>query len=450
MLLNPAHWLPRERKIAITGIAGGGKTVFLTSLLSHLAEHDPDHFVFGQHARARDFRELAFRAGYGGPFRLERARDNLSRRQSWPAKTRDCSHFRCEFRRSDQRFSRQRLHFFDLPGERIADAAIAACESYAEWSDHTIKHLEDRSSYADAAGDYLALQKFKELDEELLLRTYRETLAKLILGFKPLVAPSTFLLDPLGDTPKGQTIEELAGERLSGLEPEGGNPGEFAPMAARARKRFPELATRMTRAYRRYRRELALPVFGELREAERLIVLVDIPSLLLGGDGRYNDNRQMLDDLFEALRPGSLLGARLLGLLGIKLWPLERVAFVASKADMVLPEDVENGRLVGLLRGMADRSRHKIPGVRCEWFAASACVSTRSGHESNTLIGRPGHQPADAAELEFEVSRLPETWPRAWEPGEYAFYRVHPNAPRNLQIPPPHLGLDRVFDFIAG
>lgn len=449
MLLNPASWFPRERKIAITGIAGGGKTVFLTSLLSHLAEHDPHHFVFGQHARVRDFRELPFQARYGGPFRLERARDNLSRRQSWPAKTRDCSHFRCAFRTPDQRWNTTRLHFFDLPGERIADAAIAAFENYADWSDHTLRHLEDRSSYADAAGAFLKLQRVRELDEETLLRGYRETLARLILSYKPLVAPSTFLLDPLGDVPKGQSVEELAGERLCGLEPEGGLPGEFAPLNARARKRFPELMATMARAYRRYRRELALPVFGELREADRLIVLVDIPSLLLGGDGRYNDNRQILDDLFEALRPGSLLGARLLSLLGIKLWPLQRVAFVAAKADMVLPEDVENGRLVGLLRGMTERSRHKVPGVKCEWFAASACVSTRSGSEPGTLIGRPAHEAFEAPELEFGVSELPDAWPRSWEPGDFAFYRVHPNAPRNLQIPPPHIGLDRVFDFIV-
>ncbi len=450
MLLNPASWFVQDRKIAVTGIAHSGKTAFLTSLLSHLAEHDPHHFVFGQGARVRDFRELPFQARYGGPFRLDRARDYLARRQAWPGKTRDCSHYRCSFRRSDWSFRQSRLHFFDLPGERIADAAIAAFENYADWSDHTLRHLEDHSGYHDAAKVFLRLQREKTLDAATLLGSYRLALANLILGFQPLISPSTFWLDVAGDQPRSRTAPEIAAERRSGLEPEGGHPGEFAPLSSRARKQHPDLAAEMARAYRRYRRQVALPVFDELRESDRLIVLVDVASLLVGGDGRYNDNRQILDDLFEALRPGSLLGARLLGLLGIKVWPLQRVAFVAAKADGVLPEDVENGRLIGLLRAMTERVRHKLPGVTCEWLAASACVSTRVGAAANTLVGRPAQYPADGPEMEFTVSRLPEIWPKSWSPGDFAFYRVHPTAPRNLQIPPPHLGLDRVFDFIAG
>lgn len=445
----PGDWLVAERKIALTGIAGGGKTVFLTALLSHLLEHDPYHFAFGRQAQVSKFKELRPRSGYGEAFRLDAARDFLARQRLWPAKTRDCSHYACQFQRSDRPYRASRLHFFDMPGERVADASVAGHEHYADWADHILQHLRDHSAYAQAAQPYFDLLSDKPLEEATLLHAYKLTLGRLILGYKPLISPSTFLLDQVGGVAQGSSPEALAQCRLSGLPAEGEVPGEFAPLDKAARQAQPELAARFAQAYKRYRQQVALPVFRELKSASRLIVLVDVPSLLVGGDGRYNDNRQMLHDLFEALRPGSWLAARLLAMLGLRSRPLERVAFVAAKADLVRPEDIENGRLSDLLQAMTNRARRLLPDVHCEWFAASACISTRRGQTPESLIGRPAHSAPEGPEMAFEVSALPQDWPAAWQPGEFAFYRVHPQAPRNLQIPPPHLGLDRIFDFIT-
>ncbi len=435
---------PIARKIAVTGIAGGGKTVFMTSMLSHLIEHDPYHFRFGSDARILNFRERKPAIRYGEHFRLDAFRDALSREQRWPSKTRDCAHYACEFRRSDWALRNCRLHFFDLPGERIADAAIAAHSSFAEWSDHLIKHLEAKSDYRAQAQEFLKLQKQENLAEETILTAYKTTLARLILSYKPLISPSTFLLDANAEPAREKEVDALATARASGLDGQ-----EFAPLNTRARKHNPALAKAFAIRYRAYRREIVLPVFEELKDADRLVVLVDIPSLLAGGDGRYNDNRQILNDLFDTLRPGSLLGARLLSLFGVNLWPLKRVAFVAAKADTVHPEDVENGRLHGLLRSMTDRARQMLPGVQCQWFVSSACLSTRPGNGTRSLIGRPANGNPEGAEMEFEVSEVPTKWPSAWEPGDFQFYRVLPQVPRNLQIPPAHIGLDRIFDFIS-
>lgn len=97
--------------------------------------------------------------------------------------------------------------------------------------------------------------------------------------------------------------------------------------------------------YKRYRKELAMPVFRELSSVKCLVVQIDIVSLLAGGVGRYNDNRQIFLDLFKTFRTDSSLGSRIMRL--FKLWSrrLERVAFVAVKADMVRPSDIENKKL---------------------------------------------------------------------------------------------------------
>ncbi|MCX7011086.1 MAG: YcjX family protein, partial [Candidatus Sumerlaeota bacterium] len=329
----------RERRIAVTGITHGGKTVFLTSLIHHLSEHDADEFRFGRRAQITEFREVRTRARYGEHFRYKAYLDRLARLGQWPEKTRDCLHYGCEFRRSDWRWIGSRLLFFDLPGERIADAAIAANPNYADWSEEILAHFADHSAYEEQAQPFLALQERAGLGLHELIGEYKRTLGRLILNYKPLISPSTFLLDPQGRPARGGTAEELAERQTAGLGPRtgGGAPREFAPLCAVARARHPMLAALMAQHYREYRRQIVLPIFGELLRAHRMIVLIDIPMLLAGGDGRFNDNRQILMNLFETLRPDSSLGGRLMRALTFWTRPLDRIALVAAKAASTNP-----------------------------------------------------------------------------------------------------------------
>lgn len=440
-----------ERRVAITGIANGGKTVFLTSLIHHLSEHDADDFRFGRRAQISEYHELTQRGGYGEQFRYQAYRDRLARMGAWPEKTRDCLYYGCEFRRSDWKWKTSRMHFFDLPGERIADAAIAAMPDYGEWSDAILGHFTDHSAYEEQAAPLLALLEKEYIKQEELIPEFKRTLGRLILKYKPLITPSTFLLDPMGRPASGASPQELAERQVAGLEAseEGLPRREFAPLSASARARHPALTELMASHYRDYRRELVLPVFNELLRANRLIVLVDIPTLLAGGDGRFNDNRQILMDLFEALRPDSSLGGKLMRALTFWTKPLDRIALVATKADIVHPSDIENGRMEKLLRSMTQRAARSLRGVEVECFVCSALVSTRPGSYDHTLIGRTVHNNPQRAEVEFHVSPLPEKWPPQWAAGQYSFVRVHPEFPQNHQFPPRQLGLDRVFDFIS-
>ena len=198
MMLN----FKKANKIAITGIAGGGKTVFLSSLLWQLAEFDDaDFHPFGQ-VKLSGWRELACKDSFGEVFPFDKYRDALARSRKWPDKTTDCYRFNCEYKRSDWKRLSQRLNFFDFPGERIADAAIAAYKDYGEWSDHILRHFESNSDYNAALAVYRQVLESGELDEAKVLLAYRRALACLILGYKPLVSPSVFLLDTNGDSSK--------------------------------------------------------------------------------------------------------------------------------------------------------------------------------------------------------------------------------------------------------
>ncbi len=434
-----------HRNVVVTGIAGGGKTVFLTSLISHLMEFGQGHFHIGKGTDISGFREKRTRKNWPPNFAHSTYREDLARGR-WPEKSTDCSEYICRFKRTDWLFHTQSISFFDFPGERIADAGIAAFSSYNDWSEHILAHFARHHDYIQAAGPYLEHMNKENISRETLLSQYRKTLAMLILAYKPLVSPSTFLLDRQGIPADPGPVDEIAAKRPAGISED----RQFAPLSEKARGKNPELARQMSLEYTRYRNEVALPVFDKISKAESLVVLVDIPSLLAGGVGRYNDNRQILLDLFEILRPRSEMGALLMRYLQFWRKSLDRVAFVAAKADLVHPMDIENKRMIGLLKMMTSRASEMLPQVKSGWFVCSACNSTYAVPGARRLKGRIARNNPEKEFKEYSVPELPKNWPENWKPGDYPFFRVLPDAPENYLIPPRHMGLDRVFEFISG
>lgn len=443
-MINNLFKLRDHNRVAITGIAGGGKTVFLTSLLSHLSEFGQSGFYLSRGVDIRDFRRVEPRSSWPPSFNHANFREDLANGR-WPEKTTDCSQYVCQFKRSDWKFYTQKMSFFDFPGERVADAAIAGFNDYGEWSDHILTHFKQHHGYARAAGEYLSYLQQEEISEQKLIGFYKQTLARLILDFKPLISPSVFLLDKKGVPASHGSVAEIAESRLVGIS----EVEQFAPLPSNLRKKYSRLSKKMAKFYRKYRNDVAMPVLGNIARAESLIVLVDIPSLLAGGVGRYNDNRQILLDLFESLRPRSDIGAMLMKYFTFWQKSLSRIAFVAGKADMVHPLDVENKRMVNLLKMMTDRAARMLPDVKSEWFVCSACHSTFPLEGMRRLKGKIAYNNPEKEFREYNVPELPEAWPENWNAGDYPFYKVYPDAPRNYLIPPRHSGLDRVFEFIS-
>lgn len=440
--------------IAVTGTSYCGKTMFLTSLLWQLLEFEDAKFHLGRQVAIRRFRDVTPR-GRTDVFPFVRNQDSIVTHGRWPEKTRDVYRFRCEFERSDASWWARRtqvLEFLDLPGERVADAAIAAYDDYGAWSDHLLEHFDSHGRYREAAGRFRGAAETAAASADDVVGAYRLALATFVLDFQPLVSPSVFLLDVEGRQAAAdsgrRTAEEqrraLADARLAGLD----GRSQFAPLPRSVREARPDLAKEMAGRYAAYRRTIVVPLFESLMASQSLVVLVDVPMLLHAGVKRYLDDRRIVFDLIEAMGEASAF-AGLWRTFGYRSNAIARVAFVATKADLVRPSDLADGRLVSLLRQMNARARNQLPHADVRWFACSACVSTRPGTEKDTLIGVPWDGDPRGSEWEFRVPPLPEAWPGDWNSADYGFPRVCPRTSPNVQIPPRHHQLDAVFDFVA-
>lgn len=446
-----------ECRVGVVGLYNSGKTVLLTSLVNHLQDHDPDRFPLGsRETKLRKFVTLPPDDGWEG-FPYAAARDALVTGGRWPGKTRDRSQFVCRFERSDWRFSDCLLKLYDLPGERIADAAMLG-RDFGAWSDHVHAGLAADAGSRALQAPYLDAVSRPDAPEADLLRAYKVGLANLILNFKPQVSPSAFLLDVKGQPARPDTPEALAEARFSGL----GEGQEFAPLPATVRAARPDLAALFASRYEEYVERLVRPAIQALRSCTALVVMVDVTMLLAGGVGMYDDTRLIVRDLLDVLSPGEhpVFGPLARGLSKVLLphqlrpgW-ITRLAFAAPKLDLVHPSDRD--RMSLLARRMVERYADSRDGLRFEFFNLSSVVSTRPLPIENGrrfLAGVPlrdadGKKVPPGPEQRFGVSALPDDWPADWRPGEYAFPDVYPRMPPRKDYPPEQVNLDRLAAFV--
>jgi predicted YcjX-like family ATPase len=192
-------------------------------------------------------------------------------------------------------------------------------------------------------------------------------------------------------------------------------------------------------------------------------VLVDVTMLLAGGVGMYDDNRQIIRDLFDVLSPGenSIFGPLARGLSKVFLphqwrpgW-ITRVAFAAPKMDLVHPADRD--RMLMLLRRMAERYAADRDGLQYDFFNLASVVSTKAlplaENGPRVLVGTPlrgpdGKKIPPEGEQRFTVSELPDDWPLEWPAAKFAFPEVYPKMPARKDYPPDQVNVDRLASFV--
>jgi predicted YcjX-like family ATPase len=231
------------------------------------------------------------------------------------------------------------------------------------------------------------------------------------------------------------------------------------PLSGSTRLANENLASAFRSAYERYKHEQVLPALNNLRSCDRLVVLVDLPTILNSGYLMANDVHDLTKDLLDFCNPGKNFLEKLYAISGIPFLlrrsPLEelantkitRIAFVASKCDLVHESDRDN--LVLLLKELVDRLPEEYEGVETDFFACSAVQSTVSDPNGPGLIGVPEFHAEN--EVLVNVSRVPKRFPDRWQAGEFCFPDFKPRRFPGLKTrPPKQLGLDRVFSFILG
>lgn len=451
------HIKTNECRVGVVGLYSAGKTVLLTSLVNHLDHHDPDRFRLGKPGTSvRKFALLPPDPNWVA-FNYAGYRDALVHNGRWPEKTRDRAMLACRFTRTDWAISDCVLKLYDLPGERLADAAMLG-RTYAQWSDHFLERVRNDTPSRECCEPFLQALTADALDEAGLVGTYRLSLANLILSLKPFVSPSTFLLDTNGTLAQRKSAGELAADRRSGFDG-----AEFVPLPVELRAKSPALTAEFAARFERYKVEVVQPFILALKSCTSLIVLVDVMMLLAGGVGMYDDNRQILKDLFDVLDPGENLlkaaGRHLSNVFLPREWRprwITRVAFVVPKLDLVHP--IDRDRTLTLLRRMVGKMADNRDGLVHRYFNLSAVVSTRQmpgGDDERLMVGVPfrdadGRKVSRGEERRFSVSPVPDDWPADWPAGRYAYPEVYPLIPARKDYPPDQINLDAVLDFVLG
>jgi predicted YcjX-like family ATPase len=438
--------LERTLRLAVTGLRGSGKTVFITTLVHHLLVGRELPFLeVVEEGRLFGARLLPRRPGDLPAFPFGAGRAALAAEEPhWPAPTEGLSSLRLRIRflaRSAllRRLTQHRsliLEIIDYPGEWLLDLPLLG-QSYEEWSTAVLVGSEQpaRAALAATWRRFIAgLAPGAPADPEQV-----RTAASLYTEFLKTAQSEAGLsvLQPGRFTMPG----DLAGSELLQFCPLG--PGD-APAGS--------LRALMAERYDRYRRLVIEPFYRDhFSRFDRQIVLIDLLRALNRGRDCFADAQRALEMVLESFRYGPS------GLLARLFRPrIETLLFAASKADHVAHNQHHNLRLL-LERMVADAAaRARFEGLTPSFVALAALRSTdvvQTEHHGQMLSCVRGRLKGEDRETILFPGEIPADPPDEadWQAGTFRFYDF---APRRLALhgapKPQHIRLDQALEVLIG
>jgi uncharacterized protein len=443
----------RTLRLAVTGLRGGGKTVFITAMTHHLLRGVELPFLSAvQEDRLLGAKLLPPRPGDPPPFPFAEARAALAATEpSWPAPTERLSTLRLRLRFVAKGALRRRLaehrslnlEIIDYPGEWLLDLPLLE-QSYADWSAQTLAAAQ-RPPRAALAKDWreslAALDPAAPADPAQAARAaalYTRYLERCQAeaGLSQ-VQPGRFTMP--GD---------LAGSELlqfCPLPPHDEPPS--GPWGTRG-----TLGALMAERYERYRDTVVRSFYRDhFSRFDRQVVLVDLLGALNRGRACFDDVEATLATVLRNFRYGPS------GLLARLFRPrIEVLLFAASKADHVAHNQHHNLRL--LLEQMVSEAagNARFEGIRPAFVSLAALRSTdvvRTDHHGQALSCVRGILKGENRETVLFPGEIPPEVPADddWSEGRFRFRDF---APRRLLLQgadkPQHIRLDQALEVLLG
>jgi predicted YcjX-like family ATPase len=452
-------------RLGVTGLARSGKTVFITSLIHNLLDR-------GQLPFFDPLRQGRILSVYIEPqpddsvprFEYEdHAALLTSPDPQWPQSTRSISQIRLTIEYEPigafwNAFGTNRLHLDieDYPGEWLLDLPLLDA-SFQEWSRSSIASAREpqRGAASREWRGFLSQLDPAAKQNETLAREGAAVFTRYLQACKQetlalsALSPGRFLLP-----------SDLAGSPAVTFFP------LDLPAADREAPRD-SLRAMMERRFEAYKTHVALPFFrNHFARLDRQIVLVDLLSALNAGPYAVADLRRALDEVLTCFRYGE---NRWYSFLTGK--SIDRLAFAATKADHLHHEN--HIRLEAILTSLMNDSlaRTAFQGADVKAFAMASLRSTRealvkqNGDSLGCVAGIPiagetvdGQVFDGKRELAIYPGDLPDDPARVLAPdwigtgNPLHFVRFRPPlapAPQfGKPAPLPHIGLDRVLNFV--
>jgi predicted YcjX-like family ATPase len=420
-----------NHKIGVLGASNSGKTIFLTSLLWHLYNHDPERFVIGKGAKITDF-QISKNPTHD--FGFMQHKNTFVQKHCWPDKTFDYAIANCSYVRSDHKMIKRNISFVDIPGERVSDILIWTSKSYTEWVERLHDFWLENPRISEVVESFWDFANDSKTEFKQLVIEFKKAMWSMLDMYCP-ITPSTYYLGTdghmLGDKDNSDRDVAIANRPVW-------EEGDLIPLPHGWLEAHPNDARQLKKMFIDYKKKVLKPLFSEIRSCDNFIFCIDILNILMSGPELLFQTQREFKDFIDTLAPSKFIKWR--DFIGRNP---SRLAFVATKSDLVASDYKDN--MSFLLKEIVEPLERS--GINYRHYICSACVSTQikqSHTGQKQLIGKDRDKPESAILLQCAI---PECWPDTWDPYSYCFPEVAPVI--SSMHPPQQVNLDNIFEFIV-